>query len=88
MDPFRLALNGSIDFGSATAQVADICACIDQHQALVVDLGSVTEANSAALAMIVECKAYARQANREVTFENLPASVAGVAEVCEVGELL
>lgn len=51
-----------------------------ENRQLTIDLSSVKECNSAALALILEMAKSARQKNIEAHFENLPASLLTIAK--------
>ena len=55
---------------------------------LVVDLGGVTEVDSAALSLLFEWQREARRRNINISFRNLPASLKSLATLYGVSELI
>ena len=55
---------------------------------LVVDLGEVTEVDSAALSLLFEWQREARRRNIKISFRNLPASLKSLATLYGVAELI
>ncbi len=85
----RLEIGGQLDFNSVPQLLAELQPHMEQSAAhITVDLGAVEQANSAALALLVECQVLARGAGSVVEFLNMPDSVGKIAEVCGVSELL
>lgn len=90
----RLALSGELNFET----VSSVLEKIEHHlgssvaqsasQPLTIDLARVTRCNSAALALLVECKAIGRRHSSALQFTNVPSGVMQLAEVCEAQSLL
>lgn len=55
---------------------------------VVVDLGSVTRADSAGLALLIEWLRLARRQNLTITYRNLPAQLLQIAHVSELQDVL
>lgn len=55
---------------------------------LKIDLAAVTQADSAALALLIEWLRIAKQARRTIRFENAPAQIVALARISEVDKLL
>jgi phospholipid transport system transporter-binding protein len=55
---------------------------------IIVDLGGVTEVDSAAVSLLLEWRRSARAANRKIDFTNVPANVKSLAELYGVSDLL
>jgi len=55
---------------------------------ILVDCAGVTRADSAGLAVLLDWLAWGRRHGREVTLENLPASLVAIARISEVDGLL
>lgn len=55
---------------------------------VIVDLGSVTRADSAGLALLIEWLRLARRQNLTITYRNLPAQLLQIADVSELQEVL
>jgi phospholipid transport system transporter-binding protein len=57
-------------------------------QRIIVDCGGVTRADSAGLAVLLDWLAWGRRRSRQVSLENLPASLLAIARISEVDGLL
>ena len=55
---------------------------------LEVDLGGVSESDSAGLALILEWLRAARQGDQQIHFSNIPAQISALARISEVDDLL
>lgn len=55
---------------------------------VVIDLGGVTSADSAAMALIVDWMREARRAGAELHFENVPAPLLAIAKAARLEHLL
>lgn len=58
------------------------------HGALEIDLGEVTRADSAGLALLIEWMGLARRNGTEIRFLNMPEQMREIARVTEVKSLL
>lgn len=52
------------------------------------DLGAVTESDSAGLALLLEWLRLARHANQQIHYVNMPAQISALARISEVDDLL
>jgi len=52
------------------------------------DLGAVTESDSAGLALLLEWLRLARHANQQIRYLNMPAQISALARISEVDDLL
>ena len=52
------------------------------------DLGAVTESDSAGLALLLEWLRLARDANQQIHYVNVPAQISALARISEVDDLL
>lgn len=88
--PGRLALRGTLDFGTARlAREAGIAWFMrDGARDWVVDCSGLESANSAAVAVLLDWLATVHRAGGHLRFEGLPERVRAIAEISEVGELL
>lgn len=89
----QLALNGGrlVVSGPLTlATAAELGAAAEAHLNgdLVVDLAAVTEVDSSALSLLFEWQRAAQRRKCKVSFCNLPASLASLAELYGVTELI
>ena len=82
----RLRVSGPVTLANATA----LAAAVEQHLTgdLVVDLAAVTEVDSSALSLLFEWQRVAKRRQCKVSFCNLPASLASLAELYGVTELI
>ena len=84
----RYELTGQLKFDTAADALAAITEKLGQSQHLSLNLAGVTAANSAGLALLIECKAMALRSGKTVSFENIPDALQKIAEVCQVQDLL
>lgn len=52
------------------------------------DMGAVTEGDSAGLALLLEWLRLARRANQQIHYANVPAQISALARISEVDDLL
>ena len=85
-DGARLRVSGPITLVTAAA----LAAAADRHLNgdVVVDLSGVTEVDSSALSFIFEWRRAAQRRQCKVSFCNLPASLASLAELYGVTDLI
>lgn len=85
-----LELAGILDFDTVSQALEQVGEQIEQRagQSLSLDLGNVERSNSAALALLVECRALAQRHSAKLAFTGVPAGVLQLAEVCEAESLL
>jgi len=88
--PGTINLRGVIDFNTVSEGLDALSGLLGQGQqtAHTLDLSGVTRSNSAALALLVECKAMAKKRGLSVQFSHLPNGVWQLAEVCEADALI
>jgi len=82
-----LALEGALSFSTVTAALA----ALQPHLAggvRYLDLSGVGHADSAGLALLVECAKIVRQRGYTLRFEQLPAQLAALAAACGLTRLL
>lgn len=85
----RLAVRGELGFDTAAALLKrSDGAFADGQGPLQIDLAGVTQADSAGLALLLEWRARAARAGRQIQFLNLPPQILAVARISEVEELL
>jgi len=83
----RLRLSGPITLATAAA----LGAAAEQHlngSEVVVDLAAVTEVDSSALSLLFEWQRAAQRRKCKVSFCNLPASLASLADLYGVTDLI
>jgi len=81
-------LVGVIDFESAPEILHAVSAQISSGRNLVVDFADVTQANSAALALLLEWKGLANEQGGDVIHQNLPESMRQLSEICQVSSFI
>ena len=82
----RVRISGPVTFATA----AELGAAAEQFLAgdVVVDLAAVTEVDSSALSLLFEWQRTAKRRQHTVSFCNLPASLASLAALYGVTELI
>lgn len=84
----RCVLNGVLDFNTTRVALDNLRPVIEQQPKVEIDFGSISGANSAGLALLVECKALAALNQHQVQFSNIPEGLLQLASVCEVKGLI
>ena len=83
----RCTLSGPVTMRNVTA-VLEESGRLFSGPRVVVDLGGVTDLDSAAVSLLLEWRRGARAANREIEFVNVPANLKSLADLYGVSELL
>ena len=86
--PDRLAASGALGFETAALAMRQGTALIEGPGEQVVDLGGITEGDSAGLAVLVEWLATARARSIAVRYENVPAQMLAIAKISDLDGLL
>lgn len=86
--PGRLQLSGRIDMDSAAAQLAQLTRQLNGAKAHELDLSGVTGADSAALALLLELLRHSRQHGNALHVGTLPPTLASLARLYGLDELL
>ena len=84
----RFELSGDVGFGDAARLLADGDAAFRGETAVEVDLARVARVDSAGLALLLEWSLSARDAGRRIVYRNVPGSLASLAGISDVSELL
>lgn len=84
----RLQLSGRIDMDSAAAQLAQLKRQLNGSAAQEIDLSGVTASDSAALALLLELVRHGRQGGRVLRIGTLPPTLASLARLYGLDELL
>ena len=84
----RFELAGDVGFADAARLLADGDAAFRDEAAVEVDLARIARVDSAGLALLLEWSLSARDAGRRITYQNVPGSVASLAGMSDVAELL
>ena len=86
-DEGRCSVQGPITMGTVTAVLAE-SASLFTKPSLVVDLGGVTDVDSAAVSLLLEWRREAAKAGRRIEYANVPANLQTLAELYGVVDLL
>ena len=81
-------LSGVLDFHTTRTALERVRPVIEQQTRVEIDLGAVSSANSAGLALLIECQALASLHQHQVQFSNIPEGLLQLADVCEVNGLI
>jgi phospholipid transport system transporter-binding protein len=84
----RFVLRGQLGFKTVRAVLEQTPALFADVPVIKVDLSGVTEADSAGLALLIEWVGWARQAQREIRFFEIPEQIRAIARISEVEDLL
>ena len=83
----RLRFDGPVTITTVTALLAQ-CREMLAPEVAVLDFKGVTEADSAAVALALECMREGRSRNMQLSLVNLPASMQNLAQLYAVADLL
>lgn len=81
-------VEGAMDFDTVSPLLAAGVALLKRGSRLTIDLGGVTSANSAGLALLLEWLDLARSRQVALSYLNLPDSLARIAELSNLQSLL
>ncbi len=84
----RFSLSGRVSFTNAGALLADGESALRRVTAAEVDLSGITQADSAALAVLLEWVAGARRRGATLRYTGVPATLTSIARISDVEELL
>ena len=80
-------VSGPVTMRSVTALLAESTGKMTATH-VVVDLGGVTEVDSAAVSLLLEWRREAARAERRIEYRNVPANLTTLAELYGVSELV
>lgn len=80
----RCLVSGALDFTTANEALVSLGALVRSSEQLHVDFSQIGRCNSAALALLIELKAIARQEGHQVSFSGVPTGIQQLAKVCQV----
>lgn len=86
--PGRFELSGEVGFDDATRLLAEGDAAFASLKSVEVDLARITRADGAGLALLIEWSLAAGEAGTVLRYSNVPPSVASLAGIGDVTELL
>ncbi len=84
----RSRLAGTLHFDTVSALLAPGAEAISNGRAAVIDLSGVSESDSSGLALLIEWLSVAREARRELRYENVPEQIQELARLSDVEGLL
>ena len=84
----HFALNGEMTFETAERILVVSEEPFEQHTRIEVDLGGITRADSAGLALLLEWITWANHTVREIRYKEMPERVLAIAKTTEVDPLL
>ncbi|HFD81441.1 MAG TPA: anti-sigma factor antagonist [Gammaproteobacteria bacterium] len=87
-DNGRVLVGGELSFSSVPRFWRDLCASFPDGERVDIDLSRVQRADSAGLALLVECLRQAQAAGREVRFFNIPPQMLEMARVSGLDAVL
>ena len=84
----RIRIDGELDFASVPDLYRRSQELFPGSTGLTLDLGGVTRANSAGLALLLEWLGASRREGRALTFENVPRGLINLARISELEDIL
>jgi phospholipid transport system transporter-binding protein len=84
----RFRVSGVLDASTAREVLEQSEARFEQFKDLDIDLGGVSESDSAGLALLIEWLRLARQWQKVIRFANVPAQIEALARISEVEDLI
>ncbi len=84
----HFALNGVIDFNTVNDILLQSKQAFTLGGQVVVDFSGVTQANSAALALMVEWRTWIGSTVDDIQFQQVPEGLGQLAHVCEVSSVI
>ena len=84
----RLAISGELTFASVPELWGRCCSRFSESAELEIDLSGIHRADSAGLALLVECVRQAHQTGKSIRFFNIPAQMLAIARVSSLDQVL
>ena len=84
----RFTIDGPLTFDTVSDALEQSKDLFSEYDRLEVDLGAVTQSDSAGLALLLEWVNWAKYYVREISFRNIPDQLVAIAKICEVEDLL
>ncbi len=88
MDGERSRVLGMLEFTTVARLLPLGSAAIGAGHAAVIDLAGVTGSDSSGLALLIEWLSVAKNAQRKLTYQHMPAQLEQLARLSDVDELL
>jgi phospholipid transport system transporter-binding protein len=82
------AIRGDLTFETIAAVLAASQSLFAAHQRIEIDLSEVAQADSAAVALLLEWLSWARGFDRQIQYQNIPPQILAIAQISGVAELL
>ena len=83
-----MAISGELTFASVPALWKRCCSSFSERTELEIDLSDIQRADSAGLALLVECVRQARQTGKSIRFFNIPSQMLAIARVSSLDQIL
>ncbi|MGQ7842989.1 STAS domain-containing protein [Granulosicoccus sp. 3-233] len=84
----RCLITGVLDFTTASQALDNLGELVASNAQLQLDFSQVGRCNSAALALLIELRAIARQQGHQVSFTDVPDGIRQLAKVCQVDDFI
>ena len=84
----KFALRSDLTFETVTSVLEQSERLFAPHERIGIDMAGVRQADSAGLALLLEWLSWARGADRQIEYENIPRQIIAVAEISAVTGLL
>lgn len=81
-------LTGPLDFSTVPDLARELSDLFAQHRRLAVDLSGVTRVDSAAMALLLEMRRLAGEANINLSLQHVPAALRNLIHICELDTIL
>ena len=81
-------IGGELTFETIAAVLAEGRSLFAAHEHIAVDMSEVGEADSAAVALLLEWLSWAYAAGREIEYRNIPQQILAIAEISGAAALL
>lgn len=88
--PHTVRIEGELDFDSVPARLRQSSGWFKQrgHSNTVIDLGGVTRADSAGVALLLDWIRDAKQAGATLHFTNTPPQMRAIIDFCALGHVI
>jgi len=83
-----LALSGPLDFDTVMDLWRSSLPLLAERSELTFDLSSVSNSNSAGLALLLEWVKYAKNSNKRIHFKNIPSQLLSIAAVSGIDKII
>jgi len=82
------AIRGDLTFETIAAVLAASQSLFAAHQHIEIDMSEVAQADSAAVALLLEWLSWARGFDRQIQYQNIPQQILAIAQISGIAELL